>query len=384
MSNERIKEQITDALRGVMDPELHQDIVKLKMVKSVAVCDGAVRVEIELTTPACPLKDVIRKDVERAVRGVAGVTQVMVEFSASVRPSSGPLADALPGVKNVLAVGAGKGGVGKSTVAVAAAVGLLRDGATVGLLDGDIYGPSIPTMLGLGDAQPRVKNERILPIEWRLPGSQSVLKVISIGFMIDPDKALIWRGPMVHGVMRQFLGQVDWGELDYLVIDLPPGTGDVPLTLAQSVPLTGAVVVCTPQEVALIDARRAVRMFRDVGVECLGMVENMSYYACPHCGKEDDIFGRGGAKQSADRLNVPFLGEIPINGVIRAAGDEGRPERLFEHERTGQAFSEMVRNLAGQITVRNLTKPPPRAIGQPDQQGRNAANAPGHKPIGIG
>jgi ATP-binding protein involved in chromosome partitioning len=259
-------------------------------------------------------------------------------------------------VKNVLAVGAGKGGVGKSTIAVAAAVGLMREGATVGLLDGDIYGPSVPTMLGLADATPRVKDEKILPIQWKAPGGDGGIKVISIGFMIDPDKALIWRGPMVHGVMRQFLGQVDWGELDYLVIDLPPGTGDVPLTLAQSVPLTGAVVVCTPQEVALIDARRAVRMFRDVGVECLGIVENMSYYVCPKCHHRDEIFDHGGAKAEAEALGVPFLGAIPLNGKLRAYADEGTPEKYFTHTPADVQASILgvARAVAGQVSMRSL------------------------------
>ena len=326
MSHDDTKQAILDALATVNDPELHRDLVSLKMVQNVAFCDGVATVRIELTTPACPLKDTLRNDIQRAVSRVAGVRQVNVEFSATVRRGTGPLTGALASVKNVLAVGSGKGGVGKSTVAVAIATALMRDGATVGLLDADIYGPSIPTMLGLKDATPRVRDEKIVPVEWRAldrdgqgqaDADAPALKVISVGFLVDPDKALVWRGPMVHGVIRQFLSQVDWGELDYLVIDLPPGTGDVPLTLAQSIPLTGAVVVATPQEVALADARRAVRLFADIQVECLGLVENMSYYLCPACGHEDDLFGRGGAETAAAELGVPFLGAIPINTAIR-------------------------------------------------------------------
>ncbi len=251
-------EAVLNALRSVQDPELYKDIVALNMVKDIKICEGFVSVDVELTTPNCPLKDRIKGDVTRTVMKVAGVTGVNVNLTASARPAGGPAAPAaprnvLPGVRNVVAVGAGKGGVGKSMVAVNLAVGLALQGAKVGLMDGDIYGPSVPTMVGLGPQPPAVRGDRIVPFE--VGPAKNPIRVMSIGFMVDREKALIWRGPMAHGATKQFLEQVDWGDLDYLIVDLPPGTGDVSLTLAQTVPLTGAVIVATPQEVALMDAR---------------------------------------------------------------------------------------------------------------------------------
>lgn len=346
------KEQVFDALRQVNDPDLHKDLVTLNMIRNVAVCEGQVRVAVELTTPACPMKDRLREDVVAAVRRVKGVTGVEVEFSASVRAN--PMRQAaLPGVKNILAVGAGKGGVGKSTLSVLAAVGLARAGAKVGLLDADVYGPSIPKMLGVEDAKPSVAGEKIVPI------AVHGLRVMSIGFMIEPDRPVIWRGPMIHGTVKQFLEQVEWGELDYLVVDLPPGTGDVPLTLSQSIPLNGAVVVCTPQDVALLDAVRAARMYQQLNVDVLGVVENMSYFIAPDTGKEYDLFGKGGAEKAAARLKVPFLGSIPINVSIRLSGDRGNPGDVFERdaEGVGTAVRKVVENLAAQISVRNASRP---------------------------
>ncbi|MDX1682314.1 MAG: P-loop NTPase, partial [Phycisphaeraceae bacterium] len=250
------KEQVLNQLRKVNDPELHRDIVTLNMVKNVAVCDGNVAIKVELTTPACPLKDEIEADVRQAVEELDGVENVEVEFTADVKKANPQQQAAennpLPNVKNIIAVGAGKGGVGKSVVAVNLAVGLARQGAAVGLMDGDIYGPSVPTMLGLDDMQAKGSDDQIMPFE--VHG----LKTMTIGKLVDPDKPLIWRGPMAHGAFRQLATQTQWGELDYLVIDLPPGTGDVPLTMSQLLPLTGAVVVCTPQKVAQDDARRAI------------------------------------------------------------------------------------------------------------------------------
>lgn len=350
------KDQILQILRTVNDPELNRDIVTLNMVKNVAVCDGNVRLGIELTTPACPLKDRIRQDVEAAVRTLPGVDSVQVEFSAQVR--GGPMQQAsLPGVKNVIAVGAGKGGVGKSTVSVLAAVGLARAGAKVGLLDADVYGPSIPKMLGIEEAKPTVtpSGNMIIPVV------AHGLKVMSIGFMIEPDRAVVWRGPMIHGTIRQFLDQVEWGELDYLIVDLPPGTGDVPLTLSQSIPMTGAVVVCTPQDVALLDAIRAARMYQQLNVDILGIVENMSYFIAPDTGREYDLFGKGGAERAAARLRVPFLGSIPINVAIRLSGDKGTPGDVFDSDAqgVGRAVQSVVEQLAGQISIHNEAKSPP-------------------------
>lgn len=348
------KESIIQALRGVQDPELHKDLVTLEMVKSVDVSGSAVRLGIELTTPACPLKDQIEKDIRQALAPL-GVRDVAIDWSARVR-STPNLEGKLPGVKNIIAVGAGKGGVGKSTIAVLAAMGLSREGARVGLMDADVYGPSIPKMLGIESAKPRVRNDRLLPIETH------GLAVMSMGFMVEPDRAVIWRGPMIHGVIRQFLEQVDWGELDYLIIDLPPGTGDVPLTLSQTIPMTGAVVVATPQDVALLDAIKALRMYQQLNVEILGIVENMSYFRAPDTGKEYDLFGRGGARKAAERVGVPFLGEIPINISIRVSGDAGTPADCFDgtDEATRDAIMSFVRKLAGQASIKSMAASVPQ------------------------
>ena len=343
------KEQVLDQLRTVNDPELHKDLVSLNMIKNVAVCDGLVKVHVELTTPACPLKDTIKRDVTEAVKRIDGVQNVELEWSAQVRGNQQTQIK-LPGVKNIIAVGAGKGGVGKSTLAVLLAMGLQREGAAVGLMDADVYGPSIPKLLGIEDGKPFVKGEKILPMV------KFDLKVMSMGFMVEKDQAIIWRGPMVHGVIKQFLDQVDWGELDYLIVDLPPGTGDVPLTLSQSIPMTGSVVVCTPQDVALLDATRAVKMYEQLNVPCIGIIENMSYYLCPQCGHRDEIFDHGGAERAAEELGVPFLGAIPLNAKIRGYGDAGTPAACFTDcdDVVSEAIQQVVRATAGRISVKNL------------------------------
>ena len=350
------RDQIIDRLRTVNDPELHRDIVTLGMVKDVAIDGGKVTVHVELTTPACPLKETIENDVRNAVLPVDGVDEVGVEFTAQVQQS--PQAKAkqdnpLPGVQHIIAVGAGKGGVGKSTVAVNLAVGLAREGAKVGLLDGDIYGPSLPTMLDMGSDPPRTANNMIVPFQ------KAGIKAMTIGKLVEPDKPLIWRGPMAHGAFNQLAKQTDWGELDYLVIDLPPGTGDVPLTMSQILPLTGAVVVCTPQKVAQDDARRAVGMFRQLQIDVLGIVENMSYFIGDD-GKEYDIFGKGGAERMAGDMDVPFLGHIPINMALRENCDSGDPLANFKDEKLGEELQTVVRNLAGQISIKAMS-------GVPDQ-----------------
>jgi len=341
------RDSVLEQLRTVRDPELHKDIVSLNMVKDIAIDGSRVRVHVELTTPACPMREQIQSDVEKAVRRVPGVAQVELQWSAQVR-SSRRASHVLPGVKNIVAVGAGKGGVGKSTAAVLLAYGLHRSGASVGLMDSDVYGPSIPTMTGVEGQKPSVSGNMIIP-----PNAGGV-KIMSIGFMVDRDKPLIWRGPMTHGVVKQFLEQVDWGELDYLIVDLPPGTGDVPLSLAQQIPMTGSVVICTPQDVALIDARRAVKMYEQLNVPCLGIIENMSYYLCPKCGHRDELFDHGGAQAAAKDLGVPFLGEIPLNAKIRVHGDSGMPEKLFTDtpDFVRAAIDRVVANTAGQISIR--------------------------------
>lgn len=342
------RDQVMEQLRKVNDPELHKDLVSLNMVKEIVIEGGCVKVHVELTTPACPMKDQISKDVEAAVKQLEGVEQVQLEWSARVR-SSRPASAQLPDVKNVVAVGAGKGGVGKSTAAVLLAYGLHRSGASVGIMDADVYGPSIPTMTGVEGAKPTVEDEKIIP-----PVAGGV-KIMSIGFMVDRNKALIWRGPMTHGVVKQFLEQVQWGELDYLIVDLPPGTGDVPLSLAQSIPMTGAVIVCTPQDVALMDARRAIKMYEQLNVDCLGIIENMSYYLCPECGHRDELFDHGGAKSMAEELNVPYLGEIPLNAKVRMYGDSGTPEKIFTDtdDYVSEAIAQVVANTAGQISIKS-------------------------------
>src|SRR5687768_5257799 len=347
-SNALNREQVMAALRTVQDPELFKDIVTLNMVKDVRVDGSQVFVHVELTTPACPLKDKIKTDVEAAVRR-AGAETVEVEFSANTRGAQGPRKDALPQVKNVIAVGAGKGGVGKSTVAVNLAVGLRRCGASVGLMDGDIYGPSMPTMLGIKGVPANVRGNRIIPHQ--VHG----IHAITIGSLVEQDKPLIWRGPMAHGAFKQLLlDNTEWPELDYLIVDLPPGTGDVPLTLCQLLPLTGAVVVATPQQVALDDAIRAVRMFQQLGAPVLGIVENMSYFIDAN-GIESDIFGRGGAEQAAQRLNLPFLGALPMFTELRVNTDAGTPEKNFEgHPRLKAALEQLVTHLGGEVSKRNL------------------------------
>ena len=350
-------QQLHDALRTVKDPDLHKDIVALNMVKDVHMKGPDAFVHIELTTPACPMKDKIQAEVEQAIRGKArefgeAVNNVIVQFTADVRKPDERGRDKdnpLPNVKHIIAIGAGKGGVGKSTVAVLAACGLARSGARVGLLDGDIYGPSMPTMLGLEELPGGMRDNMLLPFE--VHG----IKAMTIGKLVDPEKALIWRGPMAHGAFKQLLTQTDWGDLDYLIIDLPPGTGDVPLTMSQLLPLSGAVVVCTPQKVAQDDARRAVRMFQQLGVEVLGIVENMSYFVCDH-GSEYDIFGKGGAQKMANALNLPFLGAIPIYPQVRINLDRGRPlDNWKVSKELSHELDSLCGNIAQQISIATLS-----------------------------
>src|SRR5215212_2788557 len=312
------REQVIAALRTVQDPELFKDIVTLNMVKDIKIDGSLVEVTVELTTPACPLKEVIEKDVTNALRK-AGAEQVKLNLTANTRGAVGQKRDALPQVKNIVAVGAGKGGVGKSTLALNLAVGLHRAGAKVGLMDGDIYGPSMPTMLGIKGQPPQVRGNKIMP--FHVHG----IHAITIGALVEQDKPLIWRGPMAHGAFKQLLlDNTEWPELDYLIVDLPPGTGDVPLTLCQLLQITGAVVVATPQQVALDDAVRAVRMFQQLGAPVLGVVENMSYFVSPS-GEVSDIFGRGGAQRAAQQLGLPFLGELPMFTELRKNSDAGTP-----------------------------------------------------------
>ncbi len=314
-------DDILSALSHVPDPELGRDLVSLNMIRNVEVSGGVVSLDLVLTTPACPRKSEIREAVERAVLSVSGVSKVDVRVSADVKAARSPMGGRRPveGVKNILAVASGKGGVGKSTVSANVAVSLRKAGARVGLLDADIYGPSIPTLLNLKNHQLRGEKGMILP------ASADGLKVLSIGFMLEDDSPVIWRGPMLMKALGQFLHGTTWGELDYLIIDLPPGTGDVQLSLVQMTPVAGAIVVTTPQDLALIDVKKAVRMFEQVGVPILGVIENMSYFLCPHCDGRSEIFGHGGAAETCRQMGLRFLGEIPLQATLREASDAGVP-----------------------------------------------------------
>jgi ATP-binding protein involved in chromosome partitioning len=348
-------EQVMDALRKVMDPELHRDIVSLGMVKDVAIEGGSVRVKVELTTPACPLKHAIQHDVETAVKGVRGVTSVAVEFGARVATRRRP-EERLPGVKNVIAVGAGKGGVGKSTVAVNLALALSESGARVGLLDADIYGPSIPIMLGLVDARPEIRE--VAGREMMLPLEKLGLKVFSMGLLLRDDQAVIWRGPMLHKALTQFLEDVHWGDLDYLVVDLPPGTGDVQLSLTQLVAISSAVVVTTPQDVAFADVLRAVRMFAAASVPVLGVIENMAGFVCSACGTEHAVFGRGSIERRARETGLAHLGSIPIDAQISPRSDEGLPILAAAPDSApARAIRALARAVAGRQSVVNIQGP---------------------------
>jgi ATP-binding protein involved in chromosome partitioning len=369
------EQDVIDALKGVKDPDIQRDLVDLGMVRNIQIGDGTVALTINLTTPACPLKAQIERDVRSALTSRLGADWTFqVTMGAEVRGKGISEKGDIPGVKNVIAIGSGKGGVGKSTMAAAIAYGLQSYGASVGLMDADVYGPSIPHLVG-ASGRPMARGERIQPIE------AHGLRLMSMGFLLEPERAVIMRGPMLHGIMQQFLHQVEWGALDYLVIDLPPGTGDVPLTLAQSLPLTGAVVVCTPQEVALLDATRAVTMFRQLKVPLLGMVENMSFFDVQAYLKErgsprvrdavekqalfeapgDErvyLFGRGGARLKAEQLGVPFLGEVPLNINIRERGDEGKlKDALAPGSLARPYLLGVVEQLAAQISIQNIKTP---------------------------
>jgi ATP-binding protein involved in chromosome partitioning len=341
------RETVLSALRAVVDPDLHKDIVTLGFVKDLAIDGGKVAFTIELTTPACPVKDQMREQALAGVRAVPGVTDVDVQMTANVRSVSMPETGRtpLPGVKNVIAVGAGKGGVGKTTVAVNLAVALAKCGGRVGLLDGDIYGPNVPIMLGLR-TQLTTDGQRIVPAE------KYGIQVVSIGFLTSDDAPVIWRGPMLHGAIQQFFREVAWRDLDYLIVDMPPGTGDVALSLSQTVPVVGSIVVTTPQQVSLADSRRAVRMYQKLNIPTLGIVENMSYYACPNCHHETDIFGHGGGEQLAANMEVPFLGRLPIYQPIREGGDTGVPLVVGDSSSAAaRAFMTIAERTAAQVSV---------------------------------
>src|SRR5215510_867694 len=345
--------RVLDALKVVRDPDLNRDIVSLGFIKDLRLDEGRVAFTIELTTPACPVKEQMQDQARAAVLQVAGVTGVDVRMSARVREAvggDGPRQPP-PGVKNVIAVGAGKGGVGKTTVAVNLAIALAKCGGRVGIIDADIYGPNVPIMLGMRE-QLMTDGQKIIPAE------KYGLQVISMGFLTSDDAPIIWRGPMLHGALQQFFREVRWGALDYLVIDLPPGTGDVALSLSQTVPVAGAIVVTTPQQVSLADSRRAVAMYKKLNIPTLGVIENMSYFVCGDCGHEADIFGRGGGEEMASTLGVPFLGRIPIYQPIREGSDAGVPLLISEPESpAGRAFMAAAERAAAQVSIASYNRP---------------------------
>lgn len=336
-------DQISKALADFKDPETGRGVTELGQVSDVRVEGNRARLTLALSTHSAPLWQQTRDECAAFLRGrFPSLQEVDIQLAVHPRPPQ-KLGEIGLTAKTVIAVGSGKGGVGKSTMAASLAYGLKRAGSTVGLMDADVYGPSIPHLVGVNQ-RPEIVDKKIQPIE--VDG----LKVMSMGFLVPPGEAVIWRGPMLHGAVTQFLRDTDWGELDYLIIDMPPGTGDIALTLSQLLPLTGAVVVCTPQDVALLDAVKAIAMFRKVNIPVLGMIENMSYFLCPGCGNRYDIFGSGGAKQRAAELEMPFLGEVPINIQIRVNGDEGRLAGNYTPEAGAEFFEaicyRLVRNLA--------------------------------------
>lgn len=337
------------ALSTVKEPELGRDLVSLNMIKDLTLSGSQVSFTVELTTPACPLKDRIEREAREAVMRLPGVEQVDMKLTSNVRAHNPASAQGgIPGVRNIIAVASGKGGVGKSTVAANLAVALAQSGAKVGLLDADIYGPSIPILMGVTD-KPRESDGRFIP------PVQHGVKVMSIGFFLDLNTAVVWRGPMVGKALQELLRGADWGELDYLVVDLPPGTGDAQLTLCQSVPVTGALIVTTPQDVALSDVLKAIAMFEKVKVPLLGLVENMSYFICPHCEHRTEIFKYGGGRAAAQRLNIPFLGEIGIDPAIPVGGDAGEP-LVVKSPDSPQAkqFHEVAGQVAARISMLNF------------------------------
>ena len=339
-------------LSDFADPETGRGLKQMDQVVNVSIDSNKIDVTIGLTSYSSPLWEDTRQNLTEQLQAkLPGKAQVNVKVVEHDRPAQ-PIGGIGLTAKSVIAVGSGKGGVGKSTIAASLALGLKRAGAKVGLMDADVYGPSIPHLLGVNEKPTATAEKRLQPIE------ADGLKLMSMGFLVDPEEAVIWRGPMLHGVITQFLRDTDWGDLDYLIIDMPPGTGDISLTLSQLLPLTGAVVVCTPQDVALLDAVKAVAMFRKVNIPLLGMVENMSYFLCPDNGKRYDIFGSGGARRKAEQLEVPFLGEVPIQIAIRERGDAGETAGNYTDQDSAPYFDRICYSLVKNLASGKAVDPP--------------------------
>ncbi len=348
---------VLDVLRPVQDPELQKSLVELNMIRNVKIDGGTVSFTLVLTTPACPLREFIVEDCQKAVKQLPEVEEVVVDVTAETpQQQSLPDRQGIDGVKNLVAISSGKGGVGKSTVAVNVAVALAQTGAKVGLIDADIYGPNTAAMLGLADAKVMVQQGP--QGEVLEPAFNHGVKLVSMAFLIDPDQPVIWRGPMLNGIIRQFLYQVNWGELDYLIVDMPPGTGDAQLTLAQAVPMAGAIIVTTPQNVALLDSRRGLKMFQQLGVPVLGIVENMSYFIPPDLpDRQYDLFGSGGGEKTSQELGIPLLGCIPLEITLRQGGDRGLPIVVAEPESaSAQALIAIAKAIAAKVSVAALSR----------------------------
>jgi ATP-binding protein involved in chromosome partitioning len=354
-------EAVMNALKTVQDPDLKKDLVTLGMVRDVKIdSSGKVSLRVVLTTPACPLKEKIKSDVEAALKGISGVHSTEVTMDAQVRKAGSQGASAqstqIEGVTHIIAVSSGKGGVGKSTVAVNLATSLALEGARVGLMDADVYGPNVPTMMGVTE-QPKIVNDPVKG-EIFIPPTAHGVKVMSMGFLIQGDQPLVWRGPMLHSVVSQFCHKVNWGELDYLVVDMPPGTGDVQLSLAQLVPVTGAVLVSTPQEVSMQDVRKAYNMFEKVRVPILGFVENMSYFKCDSCDKKHSLFGSGGGKALSRKYGVDLLAELPMVQDVARGGDEGRPVVLRDpNSEIARELRTLARTIAQKVSIAASARP---------------------------
>jgi ATP-binding protein involved in chromosome partitioning len=347
------QEAVLDALRQVQDPDLRRDIVTLGFVKDIAIQSGHVTFKVELTTPACPVKDQLKQECIDEVTAIPGVESVEVEMTAQVRERQMAPEDLIPGVRHAIAIASGKGGVGKSTVTVNLAMALAQTGARVGLMDADVYGPSIPLMLGVQNERPFTQGGKIVPIE------KFGIRMMSLGLLLEEGQAVLWRGPMVAGTVKQLLEDVDWGELDYLLVDLPPGTGDAPMSLAQLAPLTGVVIVTTPHHVAANIAGKSVHLFRRLNAPILGVVENMAGFVCPHCGEVSKIFSGLTGEQLAAQIQVPYLGSVPLDPSVSDAGDRGVPAILSAPERPQTAaFKEIAGKLAQQVSIASLANPP--------------------------
>ena len=351
MSAEQVdRSAVESALADFADPETGRNALHMEQIQDIKIDSDRLSLTLALTTWAAPIwQDAVTDLQERLQAKLPQLSEVVVNRTVLDRPPK-PIGEINLMAKSVIAIASGKGGVGKSTMAVSIALGLKRTGASVGLMDADVYGPSIPHLLGV-DERPEVVDNRIKPID------ANGMPVMSMGFMVPPGEAVVWRGPMLHGAITQFLRDTNWGELDYLIIDMPPGTGDIALTLSQLLPLTGAVIVCTPQKVALLDAVKAIAMFRKVNIEVLGMIENMSGFVCPGCDKKYDIFGSGGARASAEELGVPFLGEIPINIQIREFGDAGKAGAYFDDSAASSYLTKLVYQLVKNLTDSNVASP---------------------------